>query len=135
MPLFEVDGVVYISLMYHNVTSEIESLQEQGADIYQAPNVDMKNDLEEVSALTKALDLVITTENFPFLHSGALGVECWLLTNKKGHYYMTSTDELLWFRDIKLFYVERPDNSAYIQRQVGRLAERLRQRVSSRTLH
>ncbi|NOG32802.1 hypothetical protein HLB35_15465 [Halomonas sp. TBZ9] len=131
-PILEVKGVVFVSLMYFNVTDDVSELRDQGVSIHEMPDVDMKNNLEEVSAITKSLDLVIATENFPFIHAGSLGVECWLMSNFDSHIYMDDRNEFKFFRAIKITKIEKPDSRNHVLNISRKLAAQLERRVQEK---
>jgi hypothetical protein len=80
-PIFQTPGVSFITLQYGDAAEELAFARKVfGVEIWTPPGVDLKNDIDELSALTAALDLMIGPANAATNLSAALGVETWILT-------------------------------------------------------
>lgn len=76
--LLRVTGVHWICLQYNDCETELtEARARLGVELHRYPEVDYFDDLDEVSALTSALDLVITVRTAVCFEAAALGVETW----------------------------------------------------------
>lgn len=78
--LFAMRGVHWISLQYDECRAELEAAQRRVSTVLNRFELDYFNDLDEVSALTEALDLVISAPTSVSVQAAALGVEVWQLT-------------------------------------------------------
>jgi len=79
--IFRVAGAHFVSLQYDECAQELALARAQfGVALHVFPEVDLFDDLDEAAALTKAMDLVISTPTAVSLLSGALGVETWQLS-------------------------------------------------------
>jgi tetratricopeptide (TPR) repeat protein len=78
--LFAVGGVHWICLQYDECAAELDAARARfGVTLHRFEGVDYFDDLDEVSALTSALDLVISAPTTVSLHAAALGREVWQL--------------------------------------------------------
>jgi len=79
--VFAVPGVHWVALQYDECGEELARARtHSGVILNRYDGVDYFDDLDEVSALTAALDLVISAPNTVGVHAAALGVEVWQLT-------------------------------------------------------
>ena len=79
-PLFEVGGAHFINLMYSECEADRAWAREQhGIDIHQWDDVDLRNDIDDVFAMIKALDLVISPGTAPGMMTVAVGQKWWPL--------------------------------------------------------
>lgn len=97
--LAAIPGVRLVTLQYDDATAEIADFEAAtGHAILRWPDLDLRNDLEEVAALTAALDLVISAPTAVAELSAALGVPCWRLTvGEGGDWSMLGTGVRPWF--------------------------------------
>jgi tetratricopeptide (TPR) repeat protein len=76
-----VPGVHYVNLQYDDCRKELDEVRASfGVTIHTWPDIDLKQDLDEVAALTAALDLVVSVGTAVACMAGALGVSVWQLT-------------------------------------------------------
>ncbi len=74
-PVLSIGGLDFVNLQSHDNRSDIEQAKSlYGADIHTWSDIDLRNDLEGLAALTAALDLVISFTTFGAEFAGALGV-------------------------------------------------------------
>lgn len=79
-PLLRVPGLSFIDLQYGNTAHERAELEaRQGARLVHLDDIDLYQDLDGVTALCAACDLVITVSNVTAHVAGALGKPVWLL--------------------------------------------------------
>lgn len=80
-PVFEVPGLTFVNLQYGDCSEEIALAKEQfGVDIWQPPGIDLKQDLDDVAALSCAMDLIVGFSNATTNLAGATGAPIWMLT-------------------------------------------------------
>jgi tetratricopeptide (TPR) repeat protein len=80
-PLATAPGVTPVALQYGDVEAEIAAAEAAwGVKILRWPGPDLKDDLEEVAALTAALDLVVTIPSGVGELAAAAGAPTWRLT-------------------------------------------------------
>jgi tetratricopeptide (TPR) repeat protein len=79
--LFAVPGVHWICLQYDDCEAELADARSRfGVKLHRYADVDYFDDLDEVAALTCALDLVVTAPTTVSVQAAALGVETWQMS-------------------------------------------------------
>lgn len=74
------DKIDFISLQYGDCAEEIEAIREKfGVTIHVWDDIDLKNDLEGVAALSKAVDLAVGPASAPGMFAFAVGTPTWWL--------------------------------------------------------
>jgi ADP-heptose:LPS heptosyltransferase len=72
--------VDFINLQYGDCAAERQLVQEKfGVTIHHWDDVDLKNDLEDVAALSKVVDLAVGPASAPGMFSMAVGTPTWWL--------------------------------------------------------
>lgn len=77
--LLATPGVHWVSLQYDECSAELDAARARTGLEFTRYDLDYFNDLDEVSALTRALDLVISAPTAVSVHAAALGVRTWQL--------------------------------------------------------
>ena len=76
--ILQVPGVQFFNLQYDECADELFRLNEEsGASILDFPEVDMLNDIDEVSALVSHLVLVISAQTAVVAIAAGVGVKTW----------------------------------------------------------
>lgn len=102
-----VSGLVFINLQYDDCGEEIELAQQQfGVRIHQPPGINLKDDLDEVAALTRALELVVSAGTSVVGMAGAVGIPAWMFTLDY-NWTQLGTGYLPWMPSVKLFCKSR----------------------------
>jgi hypothetical protein len=84
-PVLDVPGVQFFSLAYYDDAAEVAAAEAAtGASIHRFTDVDMRNNLEEVTALSAALDVCIGTAITPTALAHAAGCETWWVLPSTG---------------------------------------------------
>ena len=126
--LFRIPGVQWVCLQYDDCEAELDAARRRsGVSFNRFADVDYRDDLDEVSALMSALDLVISAPTAVSVHAAALGVEVWQL-----HYGVDwqahGTAGNPWFPTL-VRHARRPDQAW--DEVLGGIARVLRARVQS----
>ncbi|MBV9509204.1 MAG: tetratricopeptide repeat protein, partial [Caulobacteraceae bacterium] len=80
-PVLETPGVSFINMQYGDCAAELEQARAAlGVEIWQPPGIDLKNDLDDVAALSCALDLTIGPANATTNIAAACGGPVWLIS-------------------------------------------------------
>ena len=80
-PVLGIPGVTFVNLQYGDCDGELAFARKTlGVEIRTPEGLDLKQDLEGVSALSSALDLVIGVSNASFNLAAACGAPAWLIT-------------------------------------------------------
>jgi tetratricopeptide (TPR) repeat protein len=102
-PVLQTPGVTFVNLQYGECAVELErARQELGVDIWQPPGIDLKDELDEVAALTCALDLVLGPANATTNIAAACGAPVWLI-GTPGSWTMLGTDHYPWYPQVRVF--------------------------------
>ncbi|MEA1652276.1 tetratricopeptide repeat protein [Nitrospirillum sp. BR 11164] len=79
-PVLTLPGIIPVTLQYSAPEEELRPVEQAlGLTLHRWPDLDLREDIEGVAALTAALDLVITAPTAVGELAGALGVPCWRL--------------------------------------------------------
>ncbi len=102
-PLLQTKGVVFVNLQYGDSAEEIAyAKSEFGVDIWTPPGIDLKNDLDELAALSAALDLMIGPANAATNIAAAVGAPTWLISTP-GAWPKLGTDRYPWYPQVRVF--------------------------------
>lgn len=120
LPILRLPGIVPICLQYGEVADELDQLEQQtGIRLHRWADLDLKNDLDGVAALTAGLDLVISAATSVGEMAGALGVPVWRFQPRLD-WGGLGTGVRPWFASMRLF-AHRTTGTA------GELVEPMRQ--------
>ncbi len=102
-PIFSVPGVSFVNLQYDDCRAELdEARKKSGVEIHAWDDIDLMNDLDEVAALTAALDCVVTPCTSVAMMAGAVGKPV-LEFILRDNWRRLGTDRLPWYPNTKLF--------------------------------
>lgn len=101
-PVLKVPGLCLVNLQYGDCTAELAHAKAQGIDIWVPPGIDLKQDLDDVAALTCALDLTVGFSNASLNLAGACGAPVWLVT-PPACWTQLGTDRYPWYPQARVF--------------------------------
>jgi Tfp pilus assembly protein PilF len=105
-PVLQTPGVSFINLQYGDCTAELEQAERDfGVKVWQPPGIDLKLDLDDLSALCKAMDLVLGFANATFNIASAAGTPTWLISTP-GSWPRLGTDRYPWYPQTRVFLPE-----------------------------
>jgi tetratricopeptide (TPR) repeat protein len=105
--VMETPGVSIVNLQYGDCEAELaQARQAMGLDIWQPPGIDLKNDLDDVAALTCALDLIIAPANATSNIAAACGAPVWFISTPIG-WPRLGAARYPWYPHTRLFIPER----------------------------
>jgi tetratricopeptide (TPR) repeat protein len=108
--LFRVPDVHWVCLQYDDCAAELEGARRRfGVRLNRFAEVDYRDDLDEVSALMGALDLVISAPTAVSIQAAALGLEVWQM-NYGVDWQAHGTAGNLWFPTL-IRHARRPDQA------------------------
>ncbi|MGE3618370.1 MAG: tetratricopeptide repeat protein, partial [Gemmatimonadales bacterium] len=129
-PILAVPGVRFVLLQYDDCAEELaRSEQATGVPIHRWPDLDLRDDLDQVAALAANLDLVITAPTAVSSITGALGVATWQL-EVGTDWTLFGADRSPWFPAIEAF--RRTDPAGSWTAPIGAVADRLANRAAGR---
>jgi tetratricopeptide (TPR) repeat protein len=106
-PVLETPGVSFVNLQYGDCAAELNQARTvMGLDIWSPPDIDLKNDLDDVAALTCALDLIVGPANATSNIAGACGAPVWFISTPIG-WPRLGAARYPWYPDTRLFVPQR----------------------------
>ena len=101
--LLRTPDVAFVNLFYGEAEEDIRAAEEAfGVRIHRWPGVDLKNDMETVFAMTKAMDLVISAPTSAIDIAGAVGTPAWTALPPR-HYVRLGTDHIPQLPSVRVF--------------------------------
>jgi tetratricopeptide (TPR) repeat protein len=119
-PVLTQPGVTFVNLQYGDCSAELAQAKAQfGVEIWQPPGVDLKQDLDEVAALSCAVDLVIGFSNATFNIAAACGRPSWLITVPGAWPRLGLPDRYAWYPQARVFALDEFGDWGPVMRRVG----------------
>lgn len=104
-PVLQTKGVHFVNMQYGETADDIAYARDKfGIDIYTPESLDLRDDLDGVAAMGKALDLMIGPMNASLNLSAAVGGEVWVFLSQRRHWTTFSSDRLPWYPTSQLFF-------------------------------
>lgn len=126
-PVLKTPGVTLINLQYGDCEEEIALAKEQfGVEIWNPPGIDLKQDLDDLSALCSAVDLIIGFSNATTNLAGAVGAPIWMLT-APAVWTKLGTQAYPWYPQARVFSPPELGQWAPVMAEV---AQALREKVA-----
>ncbi len=102
-PVLTTPDARMVNLQYGDSATEIAEVKARlGVDMWTPPGIDLKNDLDDLAALTTALDLIIGPANATTNIAAASGAEVWLVSTP-GAWPKLGTDRYPWYSQVRVF--------------------------------
>jgi Flp pilus assembly protein TadD len=101
--VLSVPGVQFINLQYGDTAEEMEQARASGLDIWTPPGLDLMHDLDDLAALTTALDCVLGPANATTNIAGAVGTEIWIVSPANA-WTSLGTDRFPWYPKSRVFF-------------------------------
>jgi tetratricopeptide (TPR) repeat protein len=102
-PVLETKGVTFVNMQYGDCETELVQAREMlGLDIWTPPGIDLKNDLDDVGALSCALDLTVGPANATTNIAAACGGNVWLISTPAA-WPRFGTEEYPWYWKTRVF--------------------------------
>lgn len=128
--IVNVPGVTFINLQYDECRAELEMARKEfGVEVHAWDDIDQLNDLDEVAALMRALDLVIAPTTTPAIMAGAVGAPVWMLLTRHITWKTLGTEGIPMFPDLRPMW--RPRNVPW-DPVLETVAAKLREEVARR---
>ncbi|MEQ8403579.1 MAG: tetratricopeptide repeat protein [Oceanicaulis sp.] len=103
-PLIETAGVTFVNMQYGDVADDLAEVKRvTGVEIKQVEGLDLKDDLEGLTALGAALDLTVGPMNASSSLTAAAGGRVWLLHGSPAPWTLLGSDEVLWYPGSRSF--------------------------------
>jgi tetratricopeptide (TPR) repeat protein len=102
-PVLAQPGVTFVNLQYGDCAEELAFVKDTlGVDIWSPPGIDLKQDLDDVAALSCALDLVVGFANASLNIAAACGAPTWLISTP-GSWPRLGTERYPWYPQARVF--------------------------------
>lgn len=106
-PVLKTPGVTFVNLQYGDCEEEIAYAKEAfGIEIWQPPGIDLKQDLDDVTALCAAIDQVVGYSNATMNLAAAVGTPCFMLTGASS-WTRLGTDYYPWYPSVRCFVTQQ----------------------------
>jgi tetratricopeptide (TPR) repeat protein len=102
-PVLKTPGICFINLQYGDCSEELAMAREElGVEIWTPPGIDLKQDLDDLAALSCALDLVLGFANATSNIAAAAGANVWLIAIP-GAWVQAGTGRYPWYPQARVF--------------------------------
>jgi hypothetical protein len=96
-------GVTFVNMQYGDCSAEIEwAARELGVEIWTPPGIDLKQDLDDIGALSCALELTLGFANATSNIAAACGAPTWMISIP-GAWTRPGTDRMPWYPQARVF--------------------------------
>lgn len=103
-PVLAVEGVTFINLQYGESRQDLEYARDElGVDVRTIEGLDLKNDLDGVTALCAALDVVMGPMNATTNLAGAVGAQTWVVHSSPKAWTMLGEPSLPWYPNARSY--------------------------------
>lgn len=79
-PVFETPGILFVNLQYGDASAELAMAKARGLNLWNPPGIDLKADLDDVAALSAALDMVVAPMTATTNIAASCGVKAWVIS-------------------------------------------------------
>jgi tetratricopeptide (TPR) repeat protein len=102
-PVLKTPGVTFVNMQYGDCAAEIEwAHRELGVEIWTPPGIDLKEDLDDIAALSCALDLTLGFANATSNIAAACGAAVWIIS-VPGAWTRLGTERMPWYPQARIF--------------------------------
>jgi tetratricopeptide (TPR) repeat protein len=123
-PVLKTPGVTIVNLQYGDCAEELAHAREAfGVEVWQPPGIDLKDGLDDVAALTCALDLTVGFANATINLAGACGAPAWLIS-PGASWPKLGTDRYPWYPQMRCFSAAEAGGWDGVMQQVAKALER-----------
>lgn len=103
--ILKIPDVVFVNLQYGDCEAELQAAEQHfGIQIVRWPDLDLKNDLDRVAALTACLDVVVSAPTAVAAMSEAVGVPTKFFYPRS--WTLLGQDRWLWYPNVEVFVCE-----------------------------
>jgi hypothetical protein len=102
-PILTTPGAVFVNLQYGDSAAETVQVRDRlCVELWRPPGIDLKDDLDDLAALTLALDLIVGPANATTNIAAACGAPVWLISTP-GAWPKLGTDRYPWYPQARVF--------------------------------
>jgi hypothetical protein len=119
-PVLQTPGISFVNLQYGECQDELDQARETlGVEIWQPPEIDLKNDLDDIAALCRGLDLVLGPSNATTNIAAACGAQVWMISTPGAWPLLGLTDRSPWYPTARVFMADRFNHWAPVMNQIA----------------
>lgn len=125
LPILQTPGISWISLQYKDPTAEIRAFERKhGIKIHHWKRAAESNDYDDVAALVKSLDCVVSVTTAAVHLCGGLGVKCFAMVPAKPRwFYQISGTKTPWYESVELCREQNGWPFALVQEKMSKYLE------------
>lgn len=97
------EGVQFVNLQYGDTEAELAEAAALGLDIWTPPGIDLKMDLDDLSALCVAMDCIVCPSNATSNIAGAAGARVWMISPEMS-WNSLGTRYYPWYPNTRVFF-------------------------------
>jgi hypothetical protein len=102
-PVLSTPGLSFVNLQYGDSAAETDkAARELGVELWRPPGIDLKDDLDDLAALTLALDLIVAPANATSNIAAACGAPVWLISTP-GAWPKLGQSRYPWYPTVRVF--------------------------------
>ena len=102
-PVLATPGITFVNLQYGDTGPEtVQAMRELGVELWRPPGIDLKDELDDLAALTLALDVVLGPANATSNIAAACGAPVWLISTP-GAWPKLGTERYPWYPTVRVF--------------------------------
>jgi hypothetical protein len=121
-PVLKTPGISFVNIQYGDCAPELEwAKRNLGVDIWTPPEIDLKDHLDDVAALTSALDLTLGFANATSNIAAACGAPTWIIS-VPGAWTRLGADGMPWYPQARVF---TPPTLSQWEETMSRVAQAL----------
>jgi len=95
--------VTFVNIQYGDCATEIAWAEKTlGVSLWTPPGIDLTDDLDDIAALSCALDLTIGFANATSNIAAAVGAPTWMIS-APGAWTRVGTDRMPWYPQVRVF--------------------------------
>jgi tetratricopeptide (TPR) repeat protein len=104
--ILRTEGLIFINLQYGDVSEEMAAAEAAGLKIWNPPGIDLKNDLDDLSALCQAVDVVLGPSNATSNIAAAAGTPIWILMAPYTWTALGQSYDYPWYPKARMFMTQ-----------------------------
>lgn len=102
-PVIKTPGITFVNLQYGDCAAELDQARKEfGVNLWTPPGIDLRNDLDDLAALTCALDGVLGFANATSNIAAACGANTWWISPPDS-WVRLGADHMPWYPGSRLF--------------------------------
>jgi hypothetical protein len=122
--VLQTPGVSFVNMQYGDCAEELARAKDEfGVEVWNPPGIDLKDQLDEVAALSCALDLTVGFANATSNIAAACGAPTWIIS-VPGAWTRLGTGRMPWYPQARIF---TPAGFGQWEKIMGEVADALAQ--------